>query len=141
MSDTHNKLQYGNNNSHWKILDLVLDLNYFYFSNPNPNPTHLRKHQTLSLIISFFQRSWCRLEYLSAHAHMALSQKLRLTSGCASNSPVQPHTFCAPLLVFKKTLAQPHFAVVNLSGAVMSVYYSPVLTHSLIFLQLWTAAS
>ena len=31
MSDTH-KLQYGNNYSHWKIWDLVLDLKYFSFS-------------------------------------------------------------------------------------------------------------
>jgi len=45
MSDTHNKLQYGNNCNHWKILDLVLDLNYISFSDPNinPNPTHLPK--------------------------------------------------------------------------------------------------
>ena len=35
MSDTRNKLQHGNNYKHWKILDLVLDLNYFPFSNPN----------------------------------------------------------------------------------------------------------
>jgi len=50
MSDTHNKLQYRNNCNHWKILDLVLDLNYIYFSNPNPNPNraHLPKHLTLS---------------------------------------------------------------------------------------------
>jgi len=45
--------------------------------------------------------------------------------------PVQPHT-CAPLLVFDKTSAQPHFAVVNCSDAVMSVFYSPV-TRSLMF--------
>jgi len=32
---------------------------------------------------------------------------------------VQPYTFCAPLLVCDKTLAQPHFAVVNCSDAVM----------------------
>ena len=50
--------------------------------------------------------------------------------------PVQPHTFYARLLVFDKTLAQPHFAVVNCSDAVMSVLYSPVLTRSLMFLQL-----
>ena len=49
---------------------------------------------------------------------------------------IQPHTFCAPLLVFDKTSAQPHFAAVNCSDAVMSVFYSPVLTRSLIFLQL-----
>jgi len=30
MSDTHNKLQYGHNNNRWKILDLVLDLNFFF---------------------------------------------------------------------------------------------------------------
>jgi len=51
------------------------------------------------------------------------------------------HTFCAPLLVFDKTLAQPHFSVVNCSEAVMSLFYSPVLTRSLTFLQLWNAAS
>ena len=50
--------------------------------------------------------------------------------------PVHPHFFYAQLLVFDKTLAQPHFAVVNCSDAVMSVFYAPVLTHSLIFLQL-----
>ena len=35
MSDTHNKLRYGINYSHWKILDLVLDFSYIYFFNPN----------------------------------------------------------------------------------------------------------
>ena len=54
--------------------------------------------------------------------------------------PVQPHT-CASLLVFAKTSVQPHFAVVNCSDAVMIVFYSPVLTRSLIFLQLCTAVS
>jgi len=39
MSDTHNKLQYGNKYNHWKILDLALHLNYFSVSNPNPAPT------------------------------------------------------------------------------------------------------
>jgi len=50
--------------------------------------------------------------------------------------PVQPHTFCARLLVIDETLAQPDFAVVNCSDAVMSVSYFLVLTRSLIFLQL-----
>jgi len=54
--------------------------------------------------------------------------------------PDQPHTFYARLLVFDKTLAQPRFAVVNRTGAVMSVFYSPILTRSLIVLQLLTAA-
>jgi len=45
--------------------------------------------------------------------------------------PVQPHT-CARLLVFDETLAQPHFAVVNCSDAVilMSVFYSTFSTRS-----------
>jgi len=45
MSDARNKLQYRNFYNHWKILDLVSDLNYISFSNPNPNlnPTHLPK--------------------------------------------------------------------------------------------------
>ena len=41
--------------------------------------------------------------------------------------PVQRHTY-ARLLVFDVTLAQPHFAVVNCSDAVMSVFYSPFST-------------
>ena len=72
MSDTHNKLQYGNKYNHWKILDLFLDLNYF-FSNPNPNlnPTHLPiKHQILSPNPQFSQRIWY-VEYYSVHAHIA----------------------------------------------------------------------
>ena len=34
MSDTHNNLQYGKNYNHWKILDLVSDLNHISFSSP-----------------------------------------------------------------------------------------------------------
>jgi len=41
--------------------------------------------------------------------------------------PILPHTY-ARLFVFDKTLAQPDFAVVNGSEAVMSVFYSPVLS-------------
>jgi len=55
--------------------------------------------------------------------------------------PVQPNTFYAPLLVFDKTLAQSRFAVVNCSDVVMCVFYSPILTRSLIFFQLWIAVS
>jgi len=52
---------------------------------------------------------------------------------------VQRHTFNAQLLVFDVTLVQPYFAVENCSGVEMIVFHSPVLTRSLIFLQLWTA--
>jgi len=50
--------------------------------------------------------------------------------------PVQPHTLNAQLPVFKETLVQPDFAIVNCSDVVMSVFHSPILTPSLIFLQL-----
>jgi len=50
--------------------------------------------------------------------------------------PVQLHTFNAQLPVFKETLVQPHFVVVNCSDVVMSVFHSPVSTRSLIFLHL-----
>jgi len=43
--------------------------------------------------------------------------------------PVQPHTY-ARLLVFDATLAQHHFAIVNCSDAVTSLFYSPFSTHS-----------
>jgi len=57
--------------------------------------------------------------------------------------PVQSHAFNSKLLVFDKTLAQPHFAVENGSDVGMSVFHSPILMRSLIFLQLQlrTAAS
>jgi len=45
MSDTHKKLQYGNNYNHWKILDLVLDIFFLTLSQtvtrrtyPNTKP-------------------------------------------------------------------------------------------------------
>jgi len=58
ISDTHNKLYYENKYNHLKILDLVLDLNYFSVPNPNanPKPTHLPKLQTLSPNHRFSQR-------------------------------------------------------------------------------------
>jgi len=37
------------------------------------------------------------------------------------HQPVQPHTYTR-LLVFDETLAQPHFAVVNCSDALMSIF-------------------
>ena len=80
MSDTDNELQYGNKQNQWKILNLILDFNYFSFSNcnTNPNPTHLPKHQTLSPNHQFSQR-YLYVECFSVHAHMTWSQKFRLT--------------------------------------------------------------
>ena len=46
---------------------------------------------------------------------------------------VQPRTFCARLLVYDETLAQPHFAVVNCSDVVMCVFYIHVLCTTYIF--------
>jgi len=42
------------------------------------NPTHLPKHQILSTNHQFSQRIWYAERY-SVHAHMAWSQKFRLT--------------------------------------------------------------
>ena len=72
----------GNNYNHSKILDWVLDLNYFSFPNPKlkPNPTHLPKHQTLTPNHQFSQRILF-VEYHSVHVCMAWSQKFRLTAG------------------------------------------------------------
>jgi len=39
------------------------------------------------------------------------------------------------VLVFDKTSVEPYFAVVNCLDAVMSMFYSTVLTRSLVFLQ------
>jgi len=50
--------------------------------------------------------------------------------------PVQLHTFSAQLPVFDETLVQPDFVVVNCVDVVMSVFHFPVLTRSLLFLQL-----
>ena len=55
MSDTHNKIEYGNNYNHWKISDLVLHLNYFSFSSLNQTLTRYTCLNTKpwALIISF----------------------------------------------------------------------------------------
>jgi len=50
MSGTHNKLEYGNNFNHLKILD------FSYFSFSNPNPTHLPKHESVYPYYQFSQR-------------------------------------------------------------------------------------
>ena len=73
-----NKLQYGNNCNHWKILDLVLDLNCVSSSNPNPtpNPAHSPKHETLNPNHQFYL-SIRYMEYYFVHVHMAWSQKFR----------------------------------------------------------------
>ena len=73
--------------------------------------------------------------FLRTYAH---SQFLRSSARCdlanrGVRRPVQPHTFYARLLVFDKTLAQTHFAVVT--DALMSLFYSPVFMRSLMFLQ------
>jgi len=47
----------------------------------------------------------------------------------SARQPVQPHTY-ARLLVFDETSAQPRFAIVNCSDAVMTVFYAPFSTRS-----------
>jgi len=83
MSGTHNRLEYGNNFHHWKLSDLVVDLNYFSFPhhNPNPNLTHLPKHEFLRPNNQFYQRIWY-VEYYSVHVYVVWSQKFSLTPAC-----------------------------------------------------------
>ena len=81
------------------------------------------KKQTFSGVLYAHSQFLCGLVKFD-HANQGLRQ------------PVQPHTFNAQLLVFDETLAQPHFAVVNCSDVVVRVFLSPILTPSLIFLQL-----
>jgi len=69
---------------------------------------------------------------LYAHSQLLCSLSRFHLSNQGMRQSVQPHAFCARLLVFDKTSAQPDFAVVNCSDAVMSAYYFPVLMRSLI---------
>jgi len=65
---------------------------------------------------------------LSEHSQFLCSlARFDLANQCVQAEPA------AHVLVFDETLAQPHIAVVNCSDVVMSVFYSPVLTCSLIF--------
>jgi len=49
--------------------------------------------------------------------------------------------FYARLLVFNETSAQPDFEIATCADVVMSVFYYPALTRSLIFLQILTVVS
>jgi len=95
LSGTHKKLQYGNNFTIWKFLDLVFYLNYFSFSHPNL--THLPKNESLSPKHLFSQLIWY-VECYSVHAHMVWSQKFRSTpappkmTGCGAPEPCLKHT-------------------------------------------------
>jgi len=64
-----------------------------------------------------------------------------LQTGMWRFAPASAAAHFARLLLFDKTSAQPDFSVVNCSDAVMGVFYSLVLTRSLIFLQLRTDVS
>jgi len=51
--------------------------------------------------------------------------------------PVQPYfILCSTARIRQDIIAQSHSVVVNCTDALMSVFYSPVLTLSLVFLQL-----
>ena len=79
--------------------------------------------------LKVFLRTYARSQFLCSLARFDIAKGV-------VHQPDQPHTFYARLLVFDKTSTQPHFAVVNCYDAMMSVFYSPVSTRSLIFLQL-----
>jgi len=86
------------------------------------------KIQTFSCVLYAHSQFLCRLAKFDL-ANQSVRQ------------PVQPHTFNAKLVLFDESLAQPDFAVVNCSDVGMIVFHSPVLTRSLIILQLGTAVS
>jgi len=75
---------------------------------------------------------------LYAHSQFLCSLARFDFSNRGVRQPVHPHLLYARLLIFDKTLAQPHFSGVNCSDELMSVLYPLVLTHRLIFLQLRT---
>jgi len=57
---------------------LILQLFFFSNYNINPHQTHLAKHQILSPNHQFSKLMWYD-EYCPVHAHMAWSQKFRMT--------------------------------------------------------------
>jgi len=79
--------------------------------------------------LKVFLRTYAHSQFLCSLARLDLENWV-------VHQTVQPHTFYGRLLVLDKTLVQPHFAVVNGSDAVMSVFHSIVLTRNVIFLQL-----
>jgi len=89
-------------------------------------------HQGGHLYITKKRKFYCIL-YVHAQFVCSLARFDLANQGVLH--PVQSHTFYARLLVFDKTSAQPDFAVVNWSDAMMSVFYFPVL-RNLIVLQL-----
>ena len=85
MSDTHNKLQYGNNCNHWKILDLDIDAFIFIFLILNQiltGQTNLNAKPSAPIIsflgvfdvlnITLFMWTWREVRNLA-------NQKFRLT--------------------------------------------------------------
>jgi len=78
---------------------------------------HVTKNRTFSCVLYAYSQFLCSL------ARFDLASR-----------PVQPRTFYNRIR--RDILAQPDFAVVNCSDVVMSVFYSPVSMHNLIFLQL-----
>jgi len=86
----------------------------------------------LKSAISFFLAIWDKVWHFFGEDRLATllcsSARFDLTSRGVCQ-PVQRHTY-ARLLVFDETLAQPHFAVVNCSEAVMNEFDSPFSTRS-----------
>ena len=81
----------------------------------------------------------CGLPSITKSKHF-LAYFIRFTKFDLANQgvrqSVQLHAFNVQLPVFKETLVQPDFVVVNCSDVVMSVFHSPILTRNLLFLQL-----
>jgi len=94
------------------------------------------KRKTKCLLDVYTKKTKVFLRTLCAFSILAYSLARSDFTDWNVRQPVQPHTFYAQLLVSDMTSAQPHFAVANCSDVVMSMFYFPVLTRSLICLQL-----
>ena len=129
MPDAH-KLQYVNNYDHWKILDSVLDLNYFSISNPNPNLTHFPKHWTLIIVFSVY--FICRIS-LCACAHGVKSEILKTTCFGSSES-VFPNLFwLAPPFLTNKFLSPPTMPSTHINTIFRAFHYKTQFIKALSF--------
>ena len=76
-----------------------------------------------------FLRTLCAFSIL-----VQLSKIRSFKRGCASASPAAPF-LCSTARIRQDIIAQSHFVVVNCADALVNMFYYPVLTRSLIFLQ------
>jgi len=80
------------------------------------------KRKTMFAGLLYITKNWNFPCVLYAHSQFLRSLARFDLANRGVRQPVQPHIFHARLLLFDKTSAQHHFAVVNCSDAVMRVF-------------------